>query len=67
MNDYRNTRSGIVALKGVNTGSYGIDSYIGTIKAMTWFSQKPSSVTGLDAPTTNVFKYKLVVIYSRFR
>ncbi|HWT40255.1 MAG TPA: RHS repeat-associated core domain-containing protein, partial [Dongiaceae bacterium] len=56
-NDYLNTRSGVAKIKGVNAGSYGTDSYNGNIKAMTWYSSKPASVTGLDAPTTNVFKY----------
>lgn len=56
-NDYKNTRTGLSLPKGVNTGTYATDSYNGQIKAMTWFTQKPQSVTGLDAPTTNVFKY----------
>ena len=56
-NDCQNTRTGLNLPKGVNTGIYATDSYNGQLKAMSWFSQKPASVTGLDAPTTNLFKY----------
>lgn len=56
-NDYSNTRNGVQVIKGVNSSAIAGDSYSGQVRAMTWFSKKPASVPGLDAPTTNVFKY----------
>jgi RHS repeat-associated protein len=60
--DYVNSRtSGIQPIKGVNSSAIGTDSYAGNIKAMTWFSRKPASVTGsspgIEDPVTYVFQY----------
>jgi RHS repeat-associated protein len=60
--DYQNNRtSGVQQIKGVNTAGIGSDSYTGNIKAMTWFSRKPSFVTnsipGIEDPTTYVYQY----------
>jgi RHS repeat-associated protein len=65
-NDYNNTRaSGIAPIDGVNTTSIvGSENYTGTIKAMSWYSTKPSGLGGSNAPTTYVYnfdqKYQLI-------
>lgn len=57
-NDYLNARSGIQAIKGVNTGSLTTDYFNGQIRAVSWFSKKPSAPAGLsDAPLTYVYQY----------
>jgi RHS repeat-associated protein len=60
-NDYVNNRGNIQPLKGVSGAGIGQDSYAGSIKAMTWFSRKPSFVTGstpgIEDPTTYVYEY----------
>jgi RHS repeat-associated protein len=61
-NDYQNTRpsSSIQPIIGVNTVGVGSDSYVGNIKAMTWFSKKPASVSSIpkiEDPATNVYQY----------
>ncbi|WP_205511077.1 RHS repeat domain-containing protein [Longitalea arenae] len=60
--DYQNSRtSGILPIKGVNTLGFGADSYTGDIKAMTWFSKKPTAIAGstpgVEEPTTYVYQY----------
>lgn len=56
--DYTNVKSGLAVLNGVNTsGIVSEESYAGQLKAMTWFTKKPATVTGLDAPSTYLFKY----------
>ncbi|HXB10129.1 MAG TPA: RHS repeat-associated core domain-containing protein [Puia sp.] len=57
--DYNNGRSsGIVSLNGVNTGSIvPTESYAGNIKAMSWYSLKPSGSGGSISPTTYVYNY----------
>jgi len=55
--DYVNTKPQISAINGVDASAITSDSYAGNVKAMTWFSEKPS-VTGLtNAPVTNVYQY----------
>lgn len=55
-NDYNNSRvTGVDYIYGVNGNPSG-DSYTGNIKAMTWFSTKPSG-TGSNAPTTYTYTY----------
>jgi RHS repeat-associated protein len=58
--DYVNTRGGIQPIKGVNTSGIVADSYVGIIKAMTWYSRKPVGTPGMPAveeATTYVFDY----------
>ena len=57
--DYNNARtSGIAPIDGVNTSSIvGTESYSGTIKAMSWYSTKPSGLGGSNAATTCVYNY----------
>jgi len=57
--DYNNARtSGIALIDGVNTSSIvGTESYSGTIKAMSWYSTKPSGLGGSNAATTYVYNY----------
>jgi len=60
--DYVNDRSGIASVSGVNTASITgttiPESYTGNIKAMSWYSEKPTSIPGAtDAPSVNVFQY----------
>jgi len=54
--DYTNSRMSISAIAGVTAPSMP-DSYAGNIKAMTWYSEKPSSSNASDAPTTYVYQY----------
>jgi len=53
--DYKNARAtGILPINGVNTAN---DNYTGNIKAMSWYSEKPS-IPGLnDNPTVYTYKY----------
>ncbi len=60
--DYTNARTGIASINGVNTASITgttiPDSYVGNIKAMSWYSEKPTSVPNVtDAAVANVFQY----------
>jgi len=55
--DYVNTKPQIAALKGVDASSVTTESYMGNIKAMSWFSGKPVSTGLSDAPTTYVYQY----------
>lgn len=55
-NDYNNSRTnGINKIYGVNN-TPSTDSYAGNIKAMTWFTTKPTG-TGTNAPTTYIYSY----------
>ncbi|KAI9443777.1 hypothetical protein F5148DRAFT_1293014 [Russula earlei] len=62
-NDYVNPRNYISPINNVDASSIvSTDNYNGTLKAMTWFSKKPSSVistygSGVEDPTTNIFQY----------
>jgi RHS repeat-associated protein len=56
--DYINGKGGVQPFKEVNTSGITADSYTGQIKAMTWFSKKPTGAIGItDDPTTYVYKY----------
>jgi RHS repeat-associated protein len=56
--DYTNNRSGIVPIKQLNVPSgTAPDLFTGQVKAMTWFSQKPASVSGMNDPTSYIFNY----------
>ncbi|TWI85732.1 RHS repeat-associated protein [Lacibacter cauensis] len=56
--DYNNNRSGIVPIKQLNVPSgTASDLFTGQVKAMTWFSQKPASVSGMNDPTSYIFTY----------
>jgi len=55
-NDYKNVRTGIPAINGVSTPGI-TDSYAGQIKAMTWFTNKPTTTTISNAPDTYVYTY----------
>lgn len=57
--DYNNTRtSGIQPINGVNTSAIvPTESYGSNIKAMSWYSTKPSGLGGSNSPTAYVFKY----------
>jgi RHS repeat-associated protein len=54
--DYSNSRTGIAAVTGVNAPAPTADSYVGNIKALSWYSVKPASVTGLS-PNAYVYQY----------
>lgn len=58
--DYVNDRSQLPVVKGVD-GSSIPESYVGNIKAMSWFSKKPASVLSVDpnaeAPTVTLYNY----------
>jgi RHS repeat-associated protein len=57
-NDYVNGRGSTVSLNGVNTsGIVTQENYAGNIKAMTWYSEKPTSTGLTDAPTTYIYQY----------
>jgi RHS repeat-associated protein len=56
-NDYLNTRSSIQPINGVNTNGIATDSYEGNIKAMTWYSEKPTLPGLTDAASTYVYNY----------
>jgi|GEM_PF-1196555 len=54
-NDYNNSRTtGVQNIYGVNNNS-STDSWVGNIKAMTWYSNKPSG--GSSSPTTYLYTY----------
>jgi len=57
-NDYV-CRSGYAqAVRNVVGGSYASDSYIGNIKAMSWYSKKPVTVPAIsEDPTTYLYQY----------
>jgi RHS repeat-associated protein len=61
--DYQNSRpvGSMQPINGVSTAGIGTDSYVGNIKAMTWFSKKPASVVaavpGIEDPTTYIYQY----------
>jgi RHS repeat-associated protein len=57
--DYNNTRTtGIVPFNGVNTTALvPTESYAGNIKAMSWYSNKPSGLGGSTAPNAYVYNY----------
>jgi len=62
--DYTNARTGIANVAGVNssaisafnTGGSG-DSYAGSVKAMSWFTQKNPSWSLSAAPTAYIYQY----------
>jgi len=56
--DYKNARAGnYQSIKGVNAGAIANDLYNGSIKAMSWYSQKPA-IAGIGSdPTVYVYKY----------
>lgn len=59
-NDYINNKVGTQLLKGVNASGIVNDSYVSQVKAMTWFTKKPSSIQGIpgiEDPVTNVYVY----------
>jgi RHS repeat-associated protein len=58
--DYTNGRTGTAAIAGVNAPAPTTDSYAGNIKAMSWYSEKPTVLTSAgvtDAPTAYVYQY----------
>ncbi|HTB99874.1 MAG TPA: RHS repeat-associated core domain-containing protein, partial [Ferruginibacter sp.] len=60
--DYVNNRTnGVQPITGVNTSSIippANESYVGNIKAMSWYSEKPASVTNVtDAPVAYIYQY----------
>jgi RHS repeat-associated protein len=58
-NDYVNERLGIEHIRGVSTPGI-TDSYVGNIKAMTWFSKKPASqqsIPGIEDRISYVYQY----------
>ena len=57
--DYNNTRTtGIVPIRGVNTTALvPTESYAGNIKAMSWYSNKPTGLGGSTAPNVYVYNY----------
>ena len=48
--------TGVAAITGVSAPAPTVDSYVGNVKAMSWFSNKPSSVAGLS-PNAYVYQY----------
>jgi RHS repeat-associated protein len=56
-NDYTGGKTGAAAITGVDASSIAPDSYVGNVKAMTWYSEKPTGLGLTDAPTTYVFNY----------
>ncbi|MBX3257634.1 MAG: hypothetical protein KF862_26135 [Chitinophagaceae bacterium] len=58
-NDYLNARSGIQAIKGVNTTStIASDNFTGNIKAMSWYSKKPVNTPAIpEDPVAYVYQY----------
>jgi RHS repeat-associated protein len=55
--DYVNGRLGTSSFIPVNTSAITSDSYTGNIKAMTWYSEKPTGFGLSDAPNTYIYKY----------
>src|SRR5690606_1094651 len=51
--DYRNVATGIGSIQTNST----VANYNGQVNGISWFSKKPSSVTGLDGPIMNTFTY----------
>lgn len=51
--DYRNAATGIGSIQTNSSEA----SYSGQVNGISWFSRKPSSVTGLDGPVMNIFRY----------
>jgi RHS repeat-associated protein len=56
--DYTNSHTGIQTITGVNTAAIITkESYTGNLKAMSWFSEKPTSATVTDAPVSYIYQY----------
>lgn len=55
--DYTNGKAGISLISGVDASTITTDKFNGLIKAMTWYSEKPTSTGLTDAPTTYVYQY----------
>ncbi len=55
--DYVNGRANVPVITGVNASAITSDSYAGNLKAMSWYSEKPTSTGATDAPNTYVYQY----------
>lgn len=54
--DYNNARS--IGIKAINGLAAGNDNYSGNIRSMSWYSEKPSGITGLnDNPVGYIYSY----------